>query len=86
MAWLTHRPIGVTHSEEGFFPGYTLFCSVRGHHASIIDMEGQVVHQWHHDEGIQHVKLLENGNLLIQTLPPEDAGGREKIGGSAGTT
>lgn len=84
MAWLSHRPIGLTYSEEGFYPGYTLFCSVRGHHASIIDMQGQIVHQWHHDEGIQHVKLLPNGNLLIQTLPPEDAGGCEKIGGSAG--
>jgi hypothetical protein len=84
MAWLSHRPIGLTYSEDGAYPGYTLFCSVRGHHASIIDMEGQIVHQWHHDEGIQHVKLLANGNLLIQTLPSEDAGGREKIGGSAG--
>ncbi|MBL4681701.1 MAG: aryl-sulfate sulfotransferase [Pseudomonadales bacterium] len=84
MAWLSYRPIGLTHTGEGTYSGYTLFCSVRGHHATIIDMAGQIVHQWHHDEGIQHVKLLENGNLLIQTLPPEDAGGREKIGGSAG--
>ena len=84
MAWLTHRPIGLTHSAAGVFPGYTLFCSVRGHHATLIDMHGQVVHQWHHGEGIQHLKLLGNGNLLIQTLPPLDAGGAEAIGGSAG--
>lgn len=84
MAWITNRPIGLTLNDEESFLGYTLFSSVRGHHATIIDMEGQVVHQWHHDEGIQHVKLLENGNLLIQTLPPKEADGREKIGGSAG--
>lgn len=84
MAWLTHRPIGLTHNGLGAFEGYTLFSTVRGHHASIIDMQGQIVHQWHHDEGIQHVKLLDSGNLLIQTLPPKDTGGREKIGGAAG--
>lgn len=84
MAWLTHRPIGLTYSEEEAYPGYTIFCSVSGHHATMVDMEGQVVHQWHHDEGIQHLKLLDNGNLLIQTSPLEDAGGRESSGGSAG--
>ncbi|MEX0942530.1 MAG: aryl-sulfate sulfotransferase [Pseudomonadales bacterium] len=84
MAWLTHRPVGLTYKSEASFPGYTIFSSVRGHHATIIDAQGRVVHQWHHDEGIQHLKMLKNGNLLIQTLPPEDAGGAEKIGGSAG--
>ena len=84
MAWLTHRQIGLTYRSEGVEGGYTLFSSVRGHHASIIDYRGQVVHQWHHPEGIQHVKFLSNGNLLIQTLPPENAGGREDIGGSSG--
>jgi hypothetical protein len=84
MAWLTHRPIGLTFSADGAFDGYTIFSSVRGHHTTVLDMQGQVVHQWHHDEGIQHLKWLANGNLLIQTLPPEDAGGLEMIGGSAG--
>lgn len=84
MAWITNRPIGLVHSTADAWPGYTFFSSVRGHHCSVLDMEGQIVHQWHHDEGIQHIKLLDDGNLLIQTLPPEDAGGREKIGGSAG--
>ena len=84
MAWLTNRPIGLTHSEEGAFPGYTIFCSVSGHHATMVDLAGRIVHQWHHDEGIQHLKLLESGNLLIQTSPLKDAGGREHSGGSAG--
>ena len=85
MAWIRNRPIGLTYVEpEKVSPGFTLFCSVRGHHATLLDINGRVVHQWHHPEGIQHVKFLENGNLLIQTLPPEDAQGAEKIGGSAG--
>ncbi len=84
MAWLTERPIGLTYSADGAYPGYTIFSSVTGHYASMIDMQGKVVHQWHHKEGIQHLKLLDNGNLLIQTSPLEDAGGREKSGGSAG--
>lgn len=78
MAWLTHRSIGLTHSESGSDGGYTLFSSVRGHHASIIDPQGQIVHQWHHPEGIQHVKLLANGHLLIQTLPPRRRSGSGK--------
>jgi hypothetical protein len=84
MAWLTHRPIGLTYAADGAFEGYTIFSSVRGHHATIVDMQGRVVHQWHHPEGIQHLKLLDDGHLLIQTLPPKDAGGAELIGGSAG--
>ncbi len=85
MAWTRNRPIGLTYCDENqAFAGYTLFCSVRGHHATLIDFSGAVVHQWHHPEGIQHVKLLANGNLLIQTLPPADAGGAERIGGSVG--
>ena len=85
MAWTRNRPIGLTYSDDAkIYSGYTLFCSVRGHHATLVDLRGRVVHQWHHPEGIQHAKWLGNGNLLIQTLPPLDALGAERIGGSAG--
>jgi len=84
MAWLVNRPIGLTHRAEGAFAGYTFFSSVRGHHATVLDMDGRIVHQWHHDEGIQHIKLLENGHLLIQTLPVKESGELYQIGGSAG--
>jgi Arylsulfotransferase (ASST) len=85
VAWTRNRPIGLTYFDrDKAFPGYTLFSSVCGHHATLLDLDGRVVHQWHHREGIQHVKLIEGGHLLIQTLPPKDAGGAEKIGGSAG--
>src|SRR5262245_5640007 len=85
MAWTRNRPIGLTHCDAAkTFAGYTLFCSIRGHHATLLDLQGRIVHQWHHPEGIQHLKLLPTGNLLIHTLPPQDAGGAEQIGGSAG--
>jgi outer membrane protein assembly factor BamB len=64
--------------------GYTLFCSVKGATAWLLDPDGAFVHRWHHPEGIQHAHLLPNGRLFIQTAPPPDAGGAEKIGGSAG--
>lgn len=84
MAWTRNRPTGLTYLDAAqACPGYTLFSSVRGHHATLLDLEGRVVHQWHHPEGIQHLHALDNGHLLIQTLPPADAGGAEKIGGSA---
>jgi len=51
----------------------------------VLDDHGEIVHAWFHPDGIQHLKLLENGNLLVHTLPPEDAGGAELIGGSAGS-
>jgi hypothetical protein len=85
MTWIRNRPLGLVYRDaEQSLDGYTLFSSVRGRHATLLDHEGRIVHQWHHPEGIQHLYLIEGGHLLIQTLPPEDAGGAEQIGGSAG--
>ncbi len=85
MAWTRNRPVGVTWRDAArACPGYTLFAPVRGTHANLLDAEGRIVWRWHHPEGIQHAKLAANGNLLIQTQPPEDAEGTERIGGSSG--
>ncbi len=84
MAWTRNRPIGLTYRDAGAaFSGYTLFASARGRHALLLDDLGQVVHAWHHPEGIQHLRILPNGNLLVHALPPESAEGAELIGGSA---
>ena len=84
MTWTRNRPIGlVYHDKKKSFGGYTLYSPVRGHHADLLDAEGRIVHQWQHPEGLQHIKLLPNGNLLVHALPPEDAEGAEHIGGCA---
>jgi hypothetical protein len=85
VSWIRNRALGLVYRDEAkSFGGYTLFSPVRGHHADLLDPEGHIVHQWHHDEGIQHVKLLPNGRLMMHTLPPESAEGLENIGGCAG--
>jgi hypothetical protein len=86
VTWIRNRPLGLVHRDKRkSFGGYTLYSPVRGHHADLLDAEGRIVHQWRHPEGLQHVRWLANGNLLAQTLPPADAEGAEKIGGSAGS-
>ena len=83
MGWSKFRPLGLVHSEpQHAFPGYTLFTTTGGNHATLVDMEGRICHRWQSDEGISHAEFLDNGNMLIRTKPPEDAGGVEKIGGS----
>ena len=85
MTWIRNRPLGLVYRDKAqSFGGYTLFCPIRGHHANLLDSAGRIVHQWHHPEGIQHVKWLPNGRLLVHSLPPESAEGAEQIGGSAG--
>jgi hypothetical protein len=85
MTWIRNRPLGLVYRDKAkSCGGYTLFSPVRGHHADLLDPEGRIVHQWHHPEGIQHVKWLSNGRLLVQSLPPDSAEGAEHIGGSAG--
>jgi len=84
MAWIRNRPVGLVHRDpDRSWPGYTLFCPIRGTTANLLDPAGRIVWRWQHPEGIQHAKLAPDGNLLIQTQPPQDAEGLEQIGGSA---
>lgn len=84
MGWSTHHPVGlIYYAPQHCYRGYTLTTNNRGFHANLIDMEGRVCHRWQADEGIGYAYLLPNGNLLLRTNPPEDAGGAEKIGGSS---
>lgn len=85
MTWIRERRLGLVYRDKAQSAGgYTLFSPVRGRHADLLDADGRIVHQWRHPEGIQHVKWLPNGNLLVQTLPPKYAFGSENIGGAAG--
>ena len=85
MGWSIHHPVGLIHYTPAACQlGYTLFSTTRGgKDAYLIDMRGNVVHQWHSEEGIHYSYLLDNGNLLCRTMPPEDAGGIEAVGGSS---
>ena len=85
MTWIRERRLGLVYRDKAQSAGgYTLFSPVRGRHADLLDAEGRIVHQWRHPEGIQHLKWLPNGRLLVQALPPESAEGAEQIGGCAG--
>ena len=85
MTWIRNRPLGLVYRDKAKSAGgFTLFSAVRGHHADLLDDEGRIVHQWKHPEGLQHIRWLPNGNLLIHTLPPEFSEGAETIGGNAG--
>ena len=85
MGWSIHHPVGLIHyTQAAAQPGYTLFSTTRGgRDAYLIDLQGNVVHRWHSEEGIHYAYLLDNGNLLCRTMPPEDAGGYETVGGSS---
>ena len=75
---------GVTNYEKGrAFEGYTLFAPMMGRNVWLINMMGQVVHQWEM-ENIpgNYGKLLTNGNLLyIGKLMPSPL---PEFGGNGG--
>ena len=79
-----HHPVGLIHnSPSNTFNGYTLFNTNGGNHATMIDNLGRVVHRWNYDGGIIYSYLLENGNLLARTKPPEDVDIVKGLGGSS---
>ena len=59
---------GVTlHDKNRATPGYTVFANVRGPKTYLIDMDGNVVHEWalKSGGGIGLSQLLPGGNLLV---------------------
>ena len=84
MGWSIHHPVGlIYYAPQHCYRGYTLTSNVRGYYANLIDMHGLVCHRWYSSEGIEYAYLLPNGNLLVRTHSPQDAGGAERIGGSS---
>ena len=66
MGW-SQRPTGLIHYQPAnACRGYTLFSSNGGDDAYLIDMDGNFVHRWHSDGGINYGFLLPNGNLLFR--------------------
>ena len=84
MGWSQHHRNGlIYYAPQHSFRGYTLTTNVGGKWANLLNMEGQVCHRWHLNEGIEYARLLPYGTLLARTAPAEDAGGAERIGGSS---
>ena len=85
MGWSRHHQKRLIYSDpRHYYQGYTLFSNNHGgYHTNLVDMEGRVCHRWHSDEGIGYSVLLPNGNLLLRTHPPKDAGAAAGFPGGA---
>ena len=56
---------GLRHHSEGAFEGYTLFAPLKSNGTFLIDMKGEVVHEWPGEQRPGNaVYLLEDGRLL----------------------
>lgn len=57
----------IVHDPDLAYPGRTLYTSARGAEALLIDMEGEIVHRWASERGVNwtRARLFENGNLLV---------------------
>ncbi|ETN39781.1 uncharacterized protein HMPREF1541_06007 [Cyphellophora europaea CBS 101466] len=66
------RRLGLTGVDKNqSFGGYTLICPLTSSTAHLIDIDGTEVHTWHLPGRIgRHARLLPNGNLAVNTLPP----------------
>ncbi|MBT7955168.1 MAG: PQQ-binding-like beta-propeller repeat protein [Rhodospirillaceae bacterium] len=58
---------GLTHHNvDRATPGFTLFAAINHDQANLLNIEGEIVHQWQLKKGgINHCMLLPNGNLFI---------------------
>jgi hypothetical protein len=80
MGWSVHHQSGLIHHDAAkAFAGYTLIAMSGGTDAYLIDMAGQVCHQWHQDAGLAYGFFLPNGNLLART---KASGGSAEVGDS----
>ncbi|KPI35866.1 uncharacterized protein AB675_11124 [Cyphellophora attinorum] len=67
----THR-LGLTGVNKAkSFGGYTLICPLTSSTAHLVDIDGKEVHSWKLPGRIgRHARILPNGNLAVNTLPP----------------
>ncbi len=62
---IAHAGVSI-HDKKRATPGYTVFSTVRGDRAFVVDMEGNPVNEWKLEApALNYANLLENGNLLI---------------------
>jgi len=83
MGWSKHHAVGLIYYAPPLsLRGYTLFATIGGDHASLIDMNGYVCHRWSSEEGISYAQLLLNGNLLFRSSQPTSEESGRGLGGS----
>ncbi len=64
-AWAQEQTVGLFINDERAYEGYTLIAPLFNPSTYLIDMDGQVVHSWEHEQRPHVVTyLLPNGNLL----------------------
>src|SRR5262249_30259739 len=80
---MRHLRFGVLlYCEDRATPGYTLYSPLHGRSTYLINLHGDVVHQWDHPLiNSSYAQLLQNGNLLWCGRLPE---GPQHIGGRGG--
>lgn len=66
------RHLGLTGvNKSKSFGGYTLICPLTSSTAHLVDIDGKDVHSWKLPGRIgRHARILPNGNLAVNTLPP----------------
>ncbi len=73
MGWSAFRKTGLTHYEPASaVKGYTLITPDGGDSSYLLNMQGEVVHQWRFS-GFRpgYGRLLDNGHLLLRAVDPE---------------
>ncbi len=74
-------PLGLLAKAPGSVDGYTLVAPQMANTTYLIDLDGNVVHEWKSEYGCFYAELLPNGNLLRHSSLP-DVG--PAFGGQAG--
>ena len=78
--------VGLIFRDDGCFPSYTLFTPLGSTDTYLIDLDGNLVHQWiDTDPGGNSVYLLEDGSLLRCADPGPAEGSIMVAGGDGGS-
>ena len=82
MPAIDNRSGVLQHNKDRASPGYTLFTPIGMFTTYLIDMDGNVVHEWKLPNELGHYAyLLENGNLLASVKTDDGPKGLPAKGG-----
>ena len=80
---VTNQPTGlIQYNQDKATPGFTLFTPLGDCHTYLINMHGEIVHEWDlPNHPGNYAQLLENGNLLVAVDTDEGPTGLSAKGG-----